>query len=176
MQYIYIYIYIYIWRTADSLFRSPGRQTSMHWYYIFTWKMVLKRLFNCDTGEESTLYIHYLGFSGDRAHWVHMIVLLWGWSWRGLLLVTQGLIFEYFHFWKGMVVQKGLVFDNFHFGKKWWSWKHWFWDSSLWKGVMDLKGLILDKLHYGRLFWLVRLISVSFHFRGVLLTWNFDLH
>ena len=31
-------------------------------------------------------------------------------------MVTQGLIFEYFHFWKGMLVQKGLVFDNFTLG------------------------------------------------------------
>ena len=43
----------YIWKTAHKVIRSIGRQTSLNWYDTFTWKMVLKRPFVGDTGEDS---------------------------------------------------------------------------------------------------------------------------
>ena len=69
-----------------SLLRSSGRQTSSTQYNTFTWKMVLERPFLGDTGEDC-----YCTFIGDRAL-------------RLGVLVLQGLSFENFHFWEGVVV------------------------------------------------------------------------
>ena len=50
----------------------------------FTQKVVLKRPFVVDTGEE-TIHIHCSGLLGNKALWVNMIFLLRRLSWKGQL-------------------------------------------------------------------------------------------
>ena len=69
---------------------------ALMWYDSFSGKMVLKRPFLCDTGEDSTIFIQVSGrqsfepfelFSWETEIWVNMIILVARWSWKGYLFV-----------------------------------------------------------------------------------------
>ena len=141
--------------SAHSLFRSPRRWSSLSPYNSFAWKIVLKRPFVGDTGEESACTFNCSDLLGETVLRMGVLALHW-------------LLFFQSPLWKGVVVLKGTVLDNYHIGRMWWSWNHWFWIHftlggcgglemtdfrffSFYKGFVDLKGLICDNFHFGRI-------------------------
>ena len=92
--------YMYIDRQTESLFRFPGRQSRLTLYDRFTQKMIEKRPFINDTGEDSAVHIHCSGLLRDRAYtrrqsicwedelYVVSRVAVKRWSCKGQLLVT----------------------------------------------------------------------------------------
>ena len=65
------------------------RDRALSWWYSFSGQMVLKRLCISDTGEVSSMRIHYSGI-WEMGLLISMVVWVDRWSWKGNSWVTLG--------------------------------------------------------------------------------------
>ena len=77
------HLYLTVRKTADSLFRSPGRQRSLNQNNRFTWKILCLSLMTV-----GGLHAHHSDFLEDIALYISR-VLCRRWSWNGCSLVGK---------------------------------------------------------------------------------------